>query len=438
MLIASVTGLLILYGLLCISCFYHAARNNRSTVSKKLLTNTSTLSQILEAQFKQPKLNAFLFSINGSQHVLRVLFVIIVLALVESHQSLTQKDLAQIWDGIWTSWGLLISSLGFILATSYILFSASDVIPRWWAQKSPETIFRFATTPTLVIVIPLLPLFVILEKILSLFNGEFVAVYTPTKAHLIELLRELDDRTTVSEGDKKLLQSVLSFKDKIAREIMMPRVDLFCISEDILLKDAVTLINQEGYSRIPIYRGSIDNIVGVLLYKDLLAIYMQPNPQKDLDKPIKTLAKRVYYCPETKPIPSLLQELKKRQSHMAVVVDEYGGTSGIVTIEDILEEIVGRIEDEYDTGERSFRRGAKGSWIVDAKMNLSDLESEIGIFLPQEDEYDTVAGFIFYKAGAIPPPGTSLHMEKYDITILKSDDRTVDEVQITPIKYEGN
>ena len=218
---------------------------------------------------------------------------------------------------------------------------------------------------------------------------------------------------------------------------MRPRVDLFCISETISLKQAADLLQREGYSRVPVYRETIDTIVGVLFYKDVLAKYAAAsgaggNREDLLAASIKSLVKKVYYCPETKKIASLLQEFRKRQTHMAVVVDEYGGTAGLVTIEDILEEIVGEISDEYDDQEALFSPAPGGGWIVDARMNLLDVEEEMGIKIPQEEDYDTLAGYIFYRVGSIPQAGLVLHHDAFEIEVLKSNDRMVEEVKSSP------
>jgi CBS domain containing-hemolysin-like protein len=254
---------------------------------------------------------------------------------------------------------------------------------------------------------------------------------------LKEIIRDIDDITLLSEHDKKLFQSVLTFRDRIVREVMVPRVDLFCLPHDATIRQAATLLQKEGYSRVPIYKNTQDHILGVLMYKDILRKYMEAeaNPQNAalLDEPIDDIVKEVLYTPETKKISNLLQEFRKKQVHLAVVVDEYGGTAGVVTIEDILEEIVGEIADEYDENERQFWPLQRGGWIVDGRMNLLDLEEETGVKFPQEGDYDTVAGYIFYRLGTIPKKGVTLHHDEFELEILGSGDRFVEKVKITPL-----
>jgi len=215
---------------------------------------------------------------------------------------------------------------------------------------------------------------------------------------------------------------------------MRPRVNVFCLPESVSLKEAAFLMQKEGYSRVPVYRDTIDSIIGVVFYKDILAAYVsaqEARKEEPLLESIKKHIKKIYYCPETKKISTLLQAFRKKQTHLALVVDEYGGTSGIVTIEDILEEIVGDIADEYDDIETFAQKIDDTHWIIDAQVNILDLEEDTGIKIPQEGEYDTVAGYVFFKLGAIPVAGHVLHHDEYDMKIISCNDRIVEKVEIT-------
>ncbi|MFQ5729960.1 MAG: hemolysin family protein, partial [Waddliaceae bacterium] len=259
---------------------------------------------------------------------------------------------------------------------------------------------------------------------------------TQTKREIIDIIQKTKLRPELNLHEKKLIESVLRFKDRIAREVMVPRVDVFSLSAETPIHEAVKLIDEEGYSRIPIYKNTVDNIVGVLMYKDVLNKFMEyrekDNDPSILGAPIETIQKSVLYTPETKKISNLLLEFKKKQVHLAIVVDEYGGTEGIVTIEDILEEIVGEIEDEYDEEEELYFAQHNGSWIVDARMSILDAEQQLGIIIPQEGEYDTIGGYIFHRAGSIPSKGFVIHQEEFEMEILRSDERRVERVRIKP------
>ena len=254
---------------------------------------------------------------------------------------------------------------------------------------------------------------------------------------LADLIHEIGDGNLLNDHDKKLFQSVLTFRDRIVREVMVPRVDLFCLPDTCTIREAAIAMQKEGYSRVPVYKNTQDHVVGVLMYKDIFARYMEYESKqkgKDfLEQSVEELTKNVLYTPETKKISLLLQEFRKKQMHLAVVVDEYGGTAGVVTIEDILEEIVGEIADEYDEAEVLVFPTGRGAWIVDGRINLLDLAEETGIKVPQEGEYDTMAGYVFFRLGTIPKKGVVLHHDNFDIEILSSGDRFVEKVKITPL-----
>lgn len=255
------------------------------------------------------------------------------------------------------------------------------------------------------------------------------------KDKILEVLQDPEFAPYLDAHDQKLILSFVSFKERIAREVMVPRIDMFCLSAETTIRETAKSFLTEGYSRIPVYQESVDNIIGVLYYKDVLNLYAKSIDEKQplLEKSIQKLVKPVVYTPETKKISHLLQEFRNKQIHMAIVVDEYGGTEGIVTIEDILEELVGEIADEYDREEEAlYTMLPTGGWIVDAKMNIIDIEEELGIRIPQNPEYDTIGGYIFHKAGTIPSKGWKLHQDEFDIEILSSDERSIHTIRISP------
>lgn len=257
------------------------------------------------------------------------------------------------------------------------------------------------------------------------------------KHKLLELLEETEMKERIDAKDKKLIKSLANFQDRVAREIMVPKIDIIACPEDTCLADAAPTFIEEGFSRIPIYQESIDLITGVLLYKDVLAFLLE-NIHKDPEILKKTqakdLAKGIIYAPEGKKIADLLQEMKQLQIHIAVLVNEYGCTEGIVTIEDILEEIVGEISDEHDVDEEQLYAPTKdNAWIVDARMNVIDLEKATGVSIPTDPEYETVGGFILYQLNSFPSVGAVIHHEKFDIKVLSTGKRQIYKVKISPV-----
>ena len=257
------------------------------------------------------------------------------------------------------------------------------------------------------------------------------------KDKILEFVNESELSPFLEPVQKRLITSIASFSDHIVREIMVPRIDVFALSIDQTVHEAAQQFIKEGYSRIPVYQNNLDTTIGVLLYKDVMEYYFRSIENKEaspLKTPLKKLVKPVLYTPETKKIAVLLQEIKQKQIHLALVVDEYGSTEGIITTEDILEELVGEIADEYDVIEEEtlYSTHTAGGWIVDAKMNLLDIQKELGILIPKSREYDTIGGYVFHRAGTIPSKGWRLHTDLFDLEVLNSTERTIEKVIIMP------
>lgn len=310
-------------------------------------------------------------------------------------------------------------------------------------EKNPEKSISRLTFPSTVCLLPYFPFLWFRFRFLRPFrfrpSSPSSLPFRPEDG-IMEYLNESDVGRYLDGTDKKLIHTVLAFKNRIVREVMVPRIDIFGLPVETTIREAVRFFSEEGYSRIPVYKESVDKIVGVLLYKDLLSIYTKHlennDPASDLQKTIEHLIKPALYTPETKKIAGLLQEFRSKQIHLAIVVDEYGGTEGIVTIEDILEVLVGEIEDEYDTQEpKTYTPLPSGGWMVDAKIGIIALEEELGIKIPQNPEYDTLGGFLFHRAGSIPDRGWKIHLDTVDLEVVSTDDRSVRQVKITPASF---
>lgn len=331
-----------------------------------------------------------------------------------------------------------------VTAIVFVFFVFGEYLPKILGSKFPNFALRFCTPIASFWMMLAFPLTYIAIKLsYSQYRAlSFEEPLTKTKEELLKIIQNTQLSAEFNLHEKKLIESVLRFKDRIAREVMVPRVDVFSLAAETPIKEAAKLIKEEGYSRIPIYRNTVDNIIGVLMYKDILNQLMKYEEQENnpsiLEAPIESIQKNVLYTPETKKISNLLLEFRKKQVHLAIVVDEYGGTEGIVTIEDILEEIVGEIEDEYDEEEELFYAKKDGGWIVDARMNILDAEQQLGVKIPQEGDYDTIGGYVFHCAGSIPSEGFIIHKEEFKLEVLKSDERHVESVSIKPVtKNEG-
>lgn len=407
--------------LTALSCALHRLHKKESKKEFKGIASLFVYRKLHRFFFPFQEYEGILFATSTAQALWRVLFIGFSMIL-----------LSQIVSFSWLSVCLLLLSL------TIVEFIVGEWFPRVIGNYYPNRsvrIFALLSNPFLIIAFPLT---YIALKISHAFWPK--TAYNLINEHglhpeLIEIFHEADLTKDLNPHEKKMIESLLSFRERIAREVMVPRVDLFSLKADTTIKEAANLLQSEGYSRTPVYRQNIDDIVGVLMYKDIMAKYMEYEQKGDpklLDVSIETIVKPPLYAPETKKISSLLQDFRKKQVHLAIIVDEYGGTEGIVTIEDILEEIVGEIEDEYDEEENLFIQQPDGSWVIDARTSILDVEEQLGISIPQEGDYDTVGGYIFHQAGAIPSKGFVVHHDDFTLEILRSNDRFVEKVKIKP------
>ncbi len=229
------------------------------------------------------------------------------------------------------------------------------------------------------------------------------------------------------QGD--LLMSAVEFSDTQVKEVMIPRTDIVGLEINTEVEVALDAVIKSGHSRIPVYRENLDNIAGLLYAKDLLRHLQTHNTdEKAIIQGI--VRARTFFAPETQKVRDLLGKMRRRGQHLAVVVDEFGGTSGLITLEDIIEELVGNIRDEFDYEESPIRKLDLRSWVVDARVPISDLKDETGIELPDDKDYESVGGFVIAVHGNIPPTGTVLEWNDISVKVLASDPRRVERVEI--------
>jgi CBS domain containing-hemolysin-like protein len=238
---------------------------------------------------------------------------------------------------------------------------------------------------------------------------------------------------TIDKTEHELIKSVLQFSDITAKEIMVPRLDIVALdismSRDILVRKVI----EEGYSRLPVYKDTIDHIIGVIYSKDLLSLLEHRSLiiLQDIIRP-------AYFIPESKKISLLLREFQQNKVHIGIVVDEYGGTEGIVTMEDIVEEIVGDILDEYDETRKSVEQVSDGSVIVDAALSIADFNVQFRAKLPEAPDYETLAGYLQKITGKLPESNEEIKTEHFVFTILTKSARRIRQVKVSPsLKSNG-
>jgi len=229
----------------------------------------------------------------------------------------------------------------------------------------------------------------------------------------------------IEEEEKEMINAIFDMGDTLAREIMVPRIDVLALDVSTPLPQAVDAVLAVGHSRVPIYQGNIDNVLGLLYAKDLLRAWKDAGQGGKLGD----LMRPAYFAPETKKVDQLLADLQQKRIHMAIVVDEYGGTAGIVTLEDIVEEIVGDIRDEYDVDEESlFERINDGEYIFDARINLDDVNELLNLSLPTS-ESDSLGGFIYGQLGHVPSAGEKVPADQATFEVLSVTGRRIRKVR---------
>ena len=238
-------------------------------------------------------------------------------------------------------------------------------------------------------------------------------------------MKEGRQQGVLDQTEMEIIHSVFEFTDTPVRKVMVPRPKIFALDADTPPGEVGTLIVESGFSRIPVYEGSVDNVVGVVYVKDALRLFEKRQPVV-----IRKVLHPAHLVPETKKVGELLKELQKRRSHMAIVVDEHGSVSGLVTLEDLIEEIVGEIQDEYDWEERPVERLRDGSLVVEGTVSAADLRERYEIPLPESSEFETVAGFMLEQLGSVPKGGEVVSLESWRLTVVDVERNRISKVKI--------
>jgi CBS domain containing-hemolysin-like protein len=257
-----------------------------------------------------------------------------------------------------------------------------------------------------------------------------------SETELQKIIEESEEEGIINEGEGEMLHSIFEFGETIVREVMVPRTDMVSAAIGASLGEILDAIISSGHSRLPIFEGTNDRIVGVVYAKDLLKFWGKKAEEVNILQVMRT----PYFVPETKNIEELLQEFRTKRVHMAIAIDEYGGTSGLITIEDLIEEIVGDIQDEYDLEEEWLQVEADGSLLVDGRLNIEELEEHFEVSIPR-DKFDTVGGYLFDLFGHVPLEGEEVGAGDLIMTVVESDARKIRKVRVRradqPLPKEG-
>ena len=320
--------------------------------------------------------------------------------------------------------GATVSTM--VLTIVVLIFG--EVTPKSLAKEMPETIAT-AVAPVLsllmLVLTPLTWLFSQWKRLLNHFVHSSESD-TITEGELMTMVSEAENDGELTDRESELIRSAIEFDDVEVEEILTPRVDVVAVADDISLEELAQTFAESGYSRLPVYHGTIDNIIGVVHEKDFYIARLKKATKID------DLVAPTLYTTGSTQISQLLRTLREQHHHMAVVVDEYGGTEGIITLEDILEELVGEIWDEHDEVTEDFRKQSDGSWLVSGSASVDDLFETLD--LPEDEDIDsnTVNGLVQEKTCHLPKVGDHFSLGEYDGVVTRTARRRVTEVRLTP------
>ncbi|ACR80403.1 MULTISPECIES: hemolysin family protein [Kosmotoga] len=321
---------------------------------------------------------------------------------------------------------------------TFLILVFGEITPKIYARENTEKVFNSVIGLISFITIVLKPVIWLLVSLSNFFiviiGGKSMRE-TPfiTEDEIISAVDVGHKEGVLQDQERQMMKRSLELKDISVREIMTPRVEMVCMEENESLMDLMKVVEDEGYSRIPVYRENIDRIVGVCYAKDLFRYIIDTNDEKEtLEKtPVKEMMRQPYFVPETKKVDDLMKEFKEQKIHLAIVVDEYGGTAGLVTMEDILEELTGEILDEYDieAEEITIKKVGDNVYIVDAMTPINDLERELDVKFP-ETEYETIGGYLLEILERFPEIGERIVVGDFIFEILAAGKKKIEKIRL--------
>ena len=318
-----------------------------------------------------------------------------------------------------------LSVLTFIVSLLAFIVVSEHLLPMLIVRRDPERALDVLLPAFHAVATILVPITSIVVDLIDMRrereangNGQAAAAAVVAPAEKKE-----DAEGAISEEEgRELLQSIVDFTETVVREVMTPRPDIIAIRVDASLQDLRTMFREEQYSRIPVYRDSLDNIVGIVFVKDLVALPHGAEP------PMTTLMRTANFVPESKRVSELLKEMQRRQTQMAIVVDEYGGTAGLVTVEDLLEEIVGEIRDEYDVESETVTDEGNGSFVFSGKVSVDEARERLNVEIEREG-FETVGGYLLSHLGRMPYVGETIEMDDLAFEVIEVERRRITKVR---------
>lgn len=323
---------------------------------------------------------------------------------------------------------------------TFIILVFGEIIPKSIAKKHSEKIALLSAFPLKVFSIVFTPI----VKLLLFISNMFLKLFREKIETIIPVLTEEDVKAMINVGEeegiieeeeKEMIHSIFEFGDKMVKEIMKPRVNIIAVEENTSLVEIIKMIGKYGYSRMPVYKENIDKILGLVYIKDIISKQIEDNWE---NLKAKDIMRNVYFVPETKKVIELLRELQMLKLQMAIVIDEYGGTAGLVTMEDLIEEIVGEISDEFKKDEREYIKVGEGRYLIKGSMEIEKVEELVGLEIPEEIDVETIAGFVLSYFGKFPKKGEEFEYKDYKIVVQDASDKVINWIKIEKVeKKEG-
>jgi CBS domain containing-hemolysin-like protein len=332
---------------------------------------------------------------------------------------------------VFGAWGLVVATAVEVI----FIFVVAEAVPKTWAIQHGERSALWSAPPIDGLAM-LPPLRVLARGLIGIANvitpgrglkrGPFIS-----EQELLTMADVAVAEDVIEGGERALIHSIIEFGDTVVREVRVPRPDMVAVEADKTIAEVLGLAIGEGYSRIPVFEEGIDDITGIVFTKDLIRAR-----DADADAPVRTVARPAHFVPETKRVAQLMREMQDEKFHMAIVVDEYGGTAGLVTLEDLIEELVGEIVDEYDVEEPLIEWLPNGDSRVNARMAVDELNDLLHAHLPESDDWDSVGGLLLNLLGHVPTNGESSEVDGWRLTAERVQGRRIGRVRLSRLSSD--
>lgn len=381
---------------------------------------------LLALWLKNP--NELLATLLFGKTVVYLLLISISTVLIEQYYLLNYKDKINQY---------IFSLIVFIISGIFILIF-TELIPRVYAKGNIYKLCKSLIIPLNTVRIILRPFILLIIQISKIVLMMFKIkledkMFEITEEDIKIFVKEGTEYGVIEEGEEEMIHSIFEFSDTTVKEILTPRTMIFALDKEKTIEEILDEVLEQGFSRIPVYDETIDQVVGILHLKDLFKKMREGN--KNIK--IKELMKKAYFVPATKTLVELLEEFKGKKTHMAIIIDEYGGTLGLITIEDLLEEIVGEIQDEFDQEEETIQKVNEKIYDIKGDTIIEELNEELEIDIPLSEEYDTVAGYIQYELGKVAEVSDQVKENNCILKVLEVNNKRIEKIRVIILQNEN-